>query len=128
MPMGDEKQGQDGNLLDEQTVKDFAMREALGLLEDLESERFEVAFEQMTPDEQAAVLDLQAAVVREVAGAGDETPDRALRYRVLARMTEEMASDPATRGPLATIGSDATRAGRGPIAHGLEAKIGRAHV
>ena len=63
MPMGDEKQGQDGNLLDEQTVRDFAMREALGLLEDLESERFELAFEQMTPDEQAAVLDLQAAVV-----------------------------------------------------------------
>lgn len=110
MSMGDENS--DGTLMNEQTIRDFAMREALGLLEDLESERFEVAFEQMSPDEQAAVLDLQAAVVREVAGAGDETPDRALRYHVLARLTEEMASDPAASGPLATIGRGGNHSGR----------------
>jgi hypothetical protein len=86
-------------------LRDLAMREALGLLDEDEAARFESAFLLMTPDDQAAMLDLQAAVAREIAGGGTEEPDRALRYKVLARLTEDMASDLSASGPIAVIGS-----------------------
>ncbi len=91
--------------LDDETVRDLAMREALGLLDAEEEGLFEQVFEALTPDEQAAVLDLQAAVAREIGGVGLESPDRSLRYKVLARLTEEMALDHSATGPIAVIGN-----------------------
>jgi hypothetical protein len=96
--------------MDDVSVRDLAMRETLGLLDQEETALLERLFANMTPDDQAAVLDLQAAVAREIGGAGVEEPDRALRYRVLARLAEESAVDAAASGPLATIG--AARAAR----------------
>ncbi|MFM1832189.1 MAG: hypothetical protein RLZZ461_505 [Planctomycetota bacterium] len=93
-----------GVALSEDALRDLAMREVLGLLDDAEAVDFEKAFTSMTPDDQAAVLDLQAAVAREIAGGGVEEPDRALRYKVLARMTEEIAGDLSISGPIAVIG------------------------
>lgn len=111
--------------LDHQDVRDLAMREALGILDASESAAFEDLFGRMTPDDQAAVLDLQAAVAREIAGAGEDAPDRSLRYRVLARLTEEMAADPAARGPLAVIGAAASRESLG---RGREVRLGDAPI
>ncbi len=91
--------------MDDAAIRDLAMREVLGLLDEPESADLEQAFASMTPDEQAAILDLQAAVARELAGAGSETPDRSLRYQVLARLTQEMETDVASAGPLAVIGA-----------------------
>ena len=99
--------------LSDEVVRDLAMREALGLLDEDESALFETVFESMTPDDQAAVLDLQSAVAREIAGGGTDEPDRALRYKVLARLTEEMSSDLSVAGPIATIGT-ASRIGSRP--------------
>ncbi len=95
----------EGASLGVEVLRDLAMREALGLLDADESALFEEAFGEMTPDDQAAMLDLQAAVAREIAGGGTEEPDRSLRYKVLARLTEEMASDASAAGPIAVIGS-----------------------
>ncbi len=100
---------------DEDSLRDLAMREVLGLLEDDEAAGFEEAFVAMTPDDQAAVLDLQAAVAREIAAGGIDEPDRALRYKVLAKLTEEMSGDIAASGPIAVIGGTADPGRRRPL-------------
>ncbi len=109
----------------EDVLRDLAMREALGLLDDDESAALEHAFAILTPDAQAAILDLQAAVAREIAGGGVEKPDRSLRYKVLARLTEEMSSDLSASGPIAVIGGP-RRGGRrssGPVGAEFDSPI-----
>jgi len=108
-----------------EVIRDLAMREALGLLDEDESALFEEAFVVMTPDDQAAVLDLQAAVAREIAGGGNDEPDRALRYKVLARLTEEMASDRSASGPIAVIGSAGSIGGAGTRSAGRPTSAAR---
>ncbi|MAC20501.1 MAG: hypothetical protein CMJ23_12650 [Phycisphaerae bacterium] len=85
-------------------IRDLALREVLNLLDETESARLESAFDRMTPDQQAEILDLQAAVAREIASAGSEVPDRSLRYRVLARVAAAIEEDTESIAPLATIG------------------------
>lgn len=89
---------------DDAGVRDLALREVLNLLDETESARLESAFAGMTPDQQAEILDLQAAVAREIACAGSEVPDRSLRYRVLARVASAIEEDTQSIAPLATIG------------------------
>ena len=69
-------------------LRDLAIREVVQLLDEHESVRLESSFSGLTPDQQAEILDLQAAVAREINAAGEESPDRSLRYRVLARVAE----------------------------------------
>jgi hypothetical protein len=91
-------------LPDNAEIRDLALREVLSLLDETESARLESAFADMTPDQQAEILDLQAAVAREIAAAGSEVPDRSLRYRVLARVASAIEEDSQSNAPLATIG------------------------
>jgi hypothetical protein len=91
-------------LTDNAEIRDLALREVLSLLDETESARLESAFAEMTPDQQAEILDLQAAVSREIAAAGSEVPDRSLRYRVLARVASAIEDDSQSNAPLATIG------------------------
>ena len=91
-------------LTDNAEIRDLALREVLSLLDETESARLESAFAEMTPDQQAEILDLQAAVSREIAAAGSEVPDRSLRYRVLARVASAIEEDSQSNAPLATIG------------------------
>jgi hypothetical protein len=92
------------DLPDNAEIRDLALREVLSLLDETESARLESAFGEMTPDQQAEILDLQAAVAREIAAAGSEVPDRSLRYRVLARVASAIEEDSQSNAPLATIG------------------------
>ncbi len=92
------------DLLDDTDVRDLAMREVLCLLDDHESDRLETAFAQLGPDRQAEILDLQAAIAREVNALGDDCPDRSLRYRVLAQVASAIDEDSASTAPLASIG------------------------
>lgn len=85
-------------------LRDLAILETLGLLEEVDEAKFERAFADLTPDQQAELLDLQSAVAVEIAGAGDEEPDRALRYKVLARLASEIDQDASACGPIASIG------------------------
>ena len=85
-------------------LRDLAILETLGLLEEVDEAKFERAFAGLSPDQQAELLDLQSAVAVEIAAAGDEEPDRALRYKVLARLAAEIDQDESACGPIASIG------------------------
>ena len=85
-------------------LRDLAILETLGLLEEVDEAKFERAFAALSPDQQAELLDLQSAVAVEIAAAGDEEPDRALRYKVLARLASEIDQDASACGPIASIG------------------------
>lgn len=85
-------------------LRDLAILETLGLLEEVDEAKFERAFAGLSPDQQAELLDLQSAVAVEIAAAGDEEPDRALRYKVLARLASEIDQDASACGPIASIG------------------------
>ena len=90
--------GEFGNL------RDLAIREVVQLLDDHESVKLESGFMELTPDQQAEILDLQAAVAREINAAGEESPDRSLRYRVLARVSEAVENEVEDVAPIASIG------------------------
>ena len=90
-------------------LRDLAIREVVQLLDEHESVRLESSFSRLTPDQQAEILDLQAAVAREINAAGDEMPDRSLRYRVLARVSEAIEQDAEAVAPIASIGRLSTR-------------------
>ena len=85
-------------------LRDLAIREVVQLLDEHESVRLESSFSGLTPDQQAEILDLQAAVAREINAAGEESPDRSLRYRVLARVAEAIEQDTEAVAPIASIG------------------------
>ena len=85
--------------------RDLAMREVLGLLDAEEETRLGRAFDAMSPQDQAEILDLQAAIASEIGGLGDDRPDRALRYRVLADLAEEMDRENLDVSPIASIGA-----------------------
>ena len=86
-------------------LREMAMLEALGLLDSVDESKFEESFGDLSPAQQAELLDLQAAVAAEIAAAGDEEPDRSLRYKVLARLASEIEHDELACGPIASIGS-----------------------
>jgi hypothetical protein len=90
-------------------LREMAMLEALGLLDSVDESKFEESFGGLSPALQAELLDLQAAVAAEIAAAGDEKPDRALRYKVLARLASEIERDEVACGPIASIGSRTRR-------------------
>jgi hypothetical protein len=90
-------------------LREMAMLETLGLLDSVDESKFEKSFGGLSPDQQAELLDLQAAVAAEIAAAGDEEPDRALRYKVLARLASEMEREEGAFGPIASIGSRTRR-------------------
>jgi hypothetical protein len=112
-------------------LRDLAILETLGLLEEVDEAKFERAFGGLSPDQQAELLDLQSAVAVEIAAAGDEEPDRALRYKVLARLASEIDQDASACGPIASIGdrvraigSDArTASGLGAVESAPESMI-----
>lgn len=97
------------------SLRDLAIREVVQLLDDHESVELESGFMDLTPDQQAEILDLQAAVAREINAAGDEMPERSLRYRVLARVSEAIENDAEAVAPIASIGRHASRSARSPI-------------
>ena len=90
-------------------LREMAMLEALGLLDSVDESKFEESFGDLSPAQQAELLDLQAAVAAEIAAAGDEEPDRSLRYKVLARLASEIEHDELACGPIASIGSRTRR-------------------
>jgi hypothetical protein len=90
-------------------LREMAMLEALGLLDSVDESKFEESFGGLSPAQQAELLDLQAAVAAEIAAAGDEEPDRSLRYKVLARLASEIEHDEVACGPIASIGSRTRR-------------------
>lgn len=112
-------------------LRDLAILETLGLLEEVDEARFERAFVDLSPDQQAELLDLQSAVAVEIAGAGDEEPDRALRYKVLARLASEIDHDDSACGPIASIGDrvraigSETRGTQEPVAAGSPMDVRR---
>jgi hypothetical protein len=84
---------------------ELAPLEALGLLDELDERRFDIAFDDSTLSVQDEVRDLQAAVAAEFGSAGSESPDRAMRYRVLAALSSAVDEDDQQCAPIAAIGT-----------------------
>jgi hypothetical protein len=84
---------------------ELAPLEALGLLDEVDERRFDISFDEAAPTVQDEVRDLQAAVAAEFGSAGSESPDRSLRYRVLAALSSAVEEDDQQCAPIAAIGS-----------------------
>ena len=84
---------------------ELAPLEALGLLDEVDERRFDIAFDDSTLSVQDEVRDLQAAVAAEFGSAGSESPDRALRFRVLAALSSAVDEDDQQCAPIAAIGT-----------------------
>ena len=83
---------------------ELAPLDALGLLDEFEEHRFDTGFAEAPSEVQSEVRDLQAAVAAEFGSAAADTPDRALRYRVLASLSAAIEADDASCAPIAAIG------------------------
>ena len=94
-----------GDLPNREELLEIAPLEALGLLDEVEERRFTLGFDAATTSIQDEVRDLQAAVAVEFGSVGEDTPDRALRYRVLAAMSAAVEADDVSCAPIASIGS-----------------------
>lgn len=84
---------------------ELAPLEALGLLDTYEEHQFDQGFASAPPSVQDEVRDLQAAVAAEFGSACQDAPDRALRYRVLAALSDAVESDDEALAPIAAIGN-----------------------
>ena len=84
---------------------ELAPLEALGLLDEVDERRFDISFNEAAPNVQDEVRDLQAAVAAEFGSAGSESPDRSLRYRVLAALSAAVEEDDEQCAPIAAIGT-----------------------
>ena len=98
-----------GDLPNREELLEIAPLEALGLLDEVEERRFTLGFDAATTSVQDEVRDLQAAVAVEFGSVGGDTPDRALRYRVLAAMSAAVEADDVSCAPIASIGSSASQ-------------------
>ena len=94
-----------GDMPNREELLEIAPLEALGLLDEVEARRFTLGFDAATNGVQDEIRDLQAAVAVEFGSVGGDTPDRALRYRVLAAMSAAVEADDVSCAPIASIGS-----------------------
>ncbi|MFZ4751087.1 MAG: hypothetical protein ACOYMM_11365 [Phycisphaerales bacterium] len=90
---------------------ELAIADAMGVLDEVDSARFERAFVAAAPSVQAEVRAMQDRVVADRALLSDELPPASLRLKTLARVASAIEEERAAAAPIATIGP--ARAARG---------------
>ena len=83
---------------------ELAIADAMGVLDTVDSTRFERAFAAAVPSLQAEVRAMQDRVVADRALLSDELPPASLRLRTLARVASAIEHERAAAAPIATIG------------------------
>ena len=83
---------------------ELAIADAMGVLDTVDSARFERAFAAAVPSLQAEVRAMQDRVVADRALLSDELPPASLRLRTLARVASAIEHERAAAAPIATIG------------------------
>lgn len=87
-----------------QELRDLADLEVLGLLDEIDQHKFEVAFDQATIVEQDAIRERQAALVQRLIGDPDGCLPEELKARVCAAVRDEIDLHDETLAPIAKIG------------------------
>ena len=83
---------------------ELAIADAMGVLDTVDSTRFERAFAAAVPSLQAEVRAMQDRVVADRALLSDELPPASLRLKTLARVASAIEHERAAAAPIATIG------------------------
>jgi len=83
---------------------ELAIADAMGVLDEVDSARFERAFAAAIPSVQAEVRAMQDRVVADRALLSDELPPASLRLKTLARVASAIEEERAAAAPIATIG------------------------
>ena len=83
---------------------ELAIADAMGVLDTVDSARFERAFAAAVPSLQAEVRAMQDRVVADRALLSDELPPASLRLKTLARVASAIEHERAAAAPIATIG------------------------
>jgi hypothetical protein len=95
----------------EELIEQAAL-EALGLLDERETEVFERAFEDAPENIQEQIRRIQAETVTDVAMLSGEEPPAGLRGKVLAAVVDAVEDEARELQPIASIGVRARRPGR----------------
>lgn len=96
------KQSDDNFTRDE--LLEMASIDAHGMLDEIETARFERAFVAATPSLQAEIIALQERVALDASLRSGEQPPHSLRLRTLARVAQAVEDEAASAKPIATIG------------------------
>ncbi len=93
------------NELTHQELLDFADLDVLGLLDEVDSTRFETAFQKAPPADQDLIRERQAALATELVGLTDsKSVPEALKARVLGSIQNENDAIDSALAPVARIG------------------------
>lgn len=92
----------DGTTISREELLELATADALGVIDSVDSARFERAFSAAAPSLQSEIRLLQDRLCAEQALLSDEQPAASLRLRTLARVAGEIEA--AAAAPIATIG------------------------
>lgn len=104
----------EGTNISREELLELATADALGVIDEVDSARFERAFAASAPSLQAEVRALQDRIAGDPALLASEQPPASLRLKTLARVAASIEEHAAA--PIATIGPARTRAdGRGTI-------------
>ncbi|HAW96122.1 MAG TPA: hypothetical protein DCX60_07600, partial [Phycisphaerales bacterium] len=88
-----------------QELLDFADLDVLGLLDEVDSTRFEAAFQKATPADQDLIRERQAALATQLVGAPDaHVLSAELKARVLGTIQSENDAIDSALAPVARIG------------------------
>ncbi|MDG2053869.1 MAG: hypothetical protein P8J86_04095 [Phycisphaerales bacterium] len=94
----------DTNLLTRTELLEVAAADALGLLDDFETEQFNRSFHNAPPAVQDEIKELQAEIVADTSLLPNIMPPEALRERVLEHLRKRILEENSELAPLATIG------------------------
>ncbi len=95
------------NLLDRSELLELAALDVCGLLDEYESALFTRSFHHAPAAVQREIIDLQAELAADTTLLPDESPDPALRRRVLDAVSRAIEKEQTELAPLATIGGHA---------------------
>lgn len=95
----------DGSSIPREELIELAHADAIGVLDDVDSARFERAFQLATPSVQAEVRALQQRIASSPLFLADEKPAASLRLKTLARVASAIEDQAAAAQPIATIGT-----------------------
>lgn len=95
----------DGSSITREELIELAHADAIGVLDDVDSARFERAFQLASPSVQAEVRALQQRIASSPLFLSDEKPAASLRLKTLARVASAIEDQAAAAQPIATIGT-----------------------
>ena len=94
----------DTNFLTRTELLEVAAADALGLLDDFETEQFNRSFDNAPPAVQDEIKELQAEMAADTSLLPNIMPPEALRERVLEHLRKRIIEESSELAPLATIG------------------------